>query len=86
MALHPYQLGLQKPDLSWSRYRYANPVPTSLLADNIATAPSRPAMVSGYIISGYKHEIMYKQMASVALTFSRYWVRILAPASTHSEI
>ena len=35
-------IGSLKPDLIWSRYPDANPVPTSPLADDLATAPSGP--------------------------------------------
>ena len=30
------------PNLGWSRYRYANPVPTSSVPYDLATAPSGP--------------------------------------------
>ena len=33
-----------KPALGWSRCRDANPVPTNLLADDLATAPSGPVV------------------------------------------
>ena len=39
-------LGLQKPALGWSLYLDANPVPTSPLADNIATTLSGPVVCS----------------------------------------
>ena len=38
VALHP--LGLQNPDVGWSRYRHANPVLTTPLADDLATETS----------------------------------------------
>ena len=44
MALHLPSAPL-KTALCWSRYRDANPVPTSSLADDIATAPSGPVLV-----------------------------------------
>ena len=34
----------KKAALGWSRYRDANPVPTSRLADNITTAPLGPVL------------------------------------------
>ena len=40
--LTSYPLGLYKHALGWSRHRDANTVPTSPLADDIATAPSEP--------------------------------------------
>ena len=42
MALHLPIGPLKQPAQGWSRYRDANPVPTSPLADDIATAPSGP--------------------------------------------
>ena len=36
--------GPLKPTLDWCRYRDANPVPTSSLASDIATAPSGPVI------------------------------------------
>ena len=39
MALH-LPTGPLKPALGWSRYRDVNPIPTSPLANDIATAPS----------------------------------------------
>ena len=41
MAIH-IPIGSLKKPLGWSRYRGANPVPISTLADDIATAPSGP--------------------------------------------
>ena len=38
-------MGLQTPAQDISRYRDANPVPTSLLADDLATVPSGPGIV-----------------------------------------
>ena len=44
VALH-LPIGLLKnPAVGWNRYRDANPVPTSLLADGNATAPSGPVL------------------------------------------
>ena len=37
-------IGSFKTALDWSRYRDANPVPTSPLADDITTAPSGPVL------------------------------------------
>ena len=42
MALHVPIGHFKKPALGWIRYREASPVLTSLLADDLATAPSRP--------------------------------------------
>ena len=39
MAIH-LPIGSLKTTLGWSRYRDANPVPTSPLSDDITTAPS----------------------------------------------
>ena len=47
MALH-IPTGPLKPSLGWSRYRDANPVPTSPLVDGIVTAPSGPVYVDIY--------------------------------------
>ena len=33
-------MAFKNPAMGWSRYRDANPVPTSPLADDITTAPS----------------------------------------------
>ena len=44
MALH-MPTGLLKNALGWNQYQDANPVPTSPLADCIATAPSGPFTV-----------------------------------------
>ena len=44
MALH-LPIGRLKTALGWNPYRDANPVPTSPIADDIATVPSGP--VSG---------------------------------------
>ena len=41
VAIH-LPTGSLKPALGWSRYRDENPVPTSPLACDLATAPSRP--------------------------------------------
>ena len=41
MTLH-LPIGSLTTRLGWSRYRDANPVPTSPLADDITTAPSGP--------------------------------------------
>ena len=38
-----------KPALGWSRYRDANPVPTSPLSDDITTAPSGPVPQAGSV-------------------------------------
>ena len=42
MALHVPIGPLKKTALGWSRYRYANPLPTSPVADDIGTAPLEP--------------------------------------------
>ena len=34
-----------KPALVWSRYRNANPVPTSPFSDDLSTAPSGPVRI-----------------------------------------
>ena len=45
MALHP-PTGPLTTHLGWSRYRDANPEPTSPLGDDLATAPSESV---GYV-------------------------------------
>ena len=49
----------RKPALGWSRYRDANPVPTSPLADEITTAPSGPVISLLYI-----YNASWKQLRS----------------------
>ena len=43
---YTYPLGLYNPALGWSRYRDANPVPTSPLADDYA--PLKEAVLKAY--------------------------------------
>ena len=45
MALH-LPIGPLKPALGWSRYRDVNPVPTSPLADDIATVACRAVFIA----------------------------------------
>ena len=40
---------LHLPSVDWSRYRDANPVPTIPLANNLATAPSRPVKLTNIL-------------------------------------
>ena len=42
VALHLPIGSLKNPALGWSRYQDVNPVPTSTLADDVASAPSGP--------------------------------------------
>ena len=39
-------MAFKNPALGWSQYRDANPVPTSPLADDLATTPSGPVACS----------------------------------------
>ena len=57
MALH-LPIGLLKPALGWSRYRDANPVPTSPLADDITTAPSVPVNRHVHAQQGYTMSLL----------------------------
>ena len=50
MALH-LTIGSLKTRPGWIRYPEANPVPTSPLADDIATAPSGPVIVARHLLS-----------------------------------
>ena len=39
--------------MCWSRYRDANPAPTTPLADDIATAPSGPVLIAMAMCSDF---------------------------------
>ena len=47
-------MALDLPDLGWSRYRDANPVPISPLGNDIATAPTGPVQrtIAEYVLTG----------------------------------
>ena len=49
MALH-IPTEIIKNALSWSRYRDANPVPTSPLADDLAIRPIQFSLINGYMV------------------------------------
>ena len=68
VALHLPNVPFKKSALGWSRYRDTNSVPTSPLADDIATAPSGPGLV-------INHERMFIYSCLVAKVNGRHFVQ-----------
>ena len=58
MAIH-LPIGPLKTRSGWSRYRDANPIPTSQLAHDITTAPSGPVQ-----LNPFRHSIKPNESAS----------------------
>ena len=53
MTLHLPIWAFKNHALCWSRYRDANPVPTSPLADDVAIAPLGPAVLNMFAYPGF---------------------------------
>ena len=85
----PYTLGGLKPALGWSRYRYANQVPTSPLANDKANVLFNDALATFYLrLCGVRHivKIAREETRCRHMGYSfRLAARVLLYASSHRQ-
>ena len=85
----PYTLGGLKPALGWSRYRYANPVPTSPLSNDKANDLFNDALATFYLrLCGVRHrvKIAREETSCRHMCYAfRLAARVILYASSHRQ-